>query len=158
MSTEIGPLSRVAFFFLRSICLPTCVLLSQNNIQRRMSLKWMKIYSIHNQMKMLGTDAIKCSWIRLSSEPKFSHLAFYFKNHSNFWNEGFAFWWGNHNFIVNMEHVVLDLECIEFHMMKEVTSLASSEERNGQPKIEYCSRISVIVTMNIISKKLQSCY
>lgn len=57
-----------------------------------------------------------------------------------------------------MEHVVLDLECIEFHMMKEVTSLASSEERNCQPKIEYCSRISVIVTMKVISKKLQSCY
>lgn len=62
-----------------------------------------------------------------------------------------------------MEHIVLDSECTKFHVMKEVTSLAtyfvgSSEERNCQSK-EYCSRISVIVMMKIIGKKnVQSCH
>lgn len=54
-----------------------------------------------------------------------------------------------------MKHAVLDLENTEFYVIKEVTSLARNEERNCQPgkKKECCSRILVIITMKIISKK-----
>ena len=56
-----------------------------------------------------------------------------------------------------MKHAVLDLENTEFYVIKEVTSLVRNEERNCQPekkkKKERCSRILVIITMKIISKK-----
>lgn len=60
-----------------------------------------------------------------------------------------------------MKHAVLDLENTEFYVIKEVTSLVRNEERNCQPekkKKERCSRILVIITMKIISKKYRSCY